>query len=121
MKVPGPAHPIEITANPNRVVVTFDGCRIADTTDALSFNEAGYPTVAYIPREDVDMSRLARTAHTTHCPFKGDANYFSIESGDATAENAVWTYEDPYPAVAEVRDRLAFYTDKVELTEEPAT
>lgn len=120
MRVPGSDHPIEITANPNRVVVTFDGLRIADTTDALSFEEAGYPAVAYIPREDVDMSRLARTAHTTHCPFKGDASYFSIESEGATAENAVWTYEEPYPAVADIRDRLAFYTDKVELREETA-
>ena len=120
MKVPGPDHPIEITANPNRVVVTFDGVEIAATTDALSLEEASYPAVAYIPRDDVDMSRLVRTTHTTHCPYKGDASYFSIESGGTTAENAVWCYEAPYPAVAQIRDRLAFYTDKVELREDAA-
>lgn len=121
MKIPGPDHPIEIAANPNRVVVAFGGVEIAATTDALSLEEASYPAVAYIPREDVDMSRLVRSTHTTHCPYKGDASYFSIESGGATAENAVWSYEDPYPAVAQIRDRLAFYTDKVELREDAAT
>ena len=121
MKVPGPDHPIDIITNPNRIIVTFDGQRIADTTDALSLREAGYPAIFYIPRSDVDMSRLASTAHTTHCPYKGDASYFSIESNGTTAENAVWSYEDPFPAVAEIRDRLAFYTDKVEVREEAAT
>ncbi len=120
MKTPRPGHSIEIAANPNRVVVTFDGRHIADTTEALRMVEAGYPPVAYVPRQDVDMSRLTPTSHTTHCPFKGDAGYFSIESDGATAENAVWTYEAPYPAVARIKDHLAFYADKVEVREEGA-
>ena len=118
MTTPGSGHSIEIEPNPDRVVVTFNGHRIADTTRALRMIEAGYPPVAYIPRQDVDMSRLTPTSHSTHCPFKGDAGYFSIACDGVTAENAVWTYESPYPAVAEIKGHLAFYADKVEIREE---
>ena len=78
----------------------FAGRVVADTTRALSLAEASYPPVQYIPRADVDMNLLARTAHATHCPYKGDAAYYSIAADGRTAENAVWTYEQPYPAVA---------------------
>lgn len=116
MKEPGPAHPISIVANPNRIRV-FAGDRvIADTTHALTLRETTLPAVHYIPREDTDMTRLSRTAHSTHCPYKGDASYFSI-GADHTAENAVWSYEQPFPAVAEIRERLAFYPNKVRIEE----
>lgn len=117
MKAPNRPHAFEIGPNPHRVVVTFKDHRIADTKEALRFEESGLPPVAYIPRHDVDMSRLSRTAHTTHCPFKGDAVYYSIVSDVGTAENAVWSYEAPYPAVAEIKDHLAFYADRVEIRE----
>ncbi len=82
--------------------------------------EAGYPAVFYVPRKDVDMTKLARTDHATYCPYKGDAAYFSIASGGARAVNAVWTYESPFPAVEPIREHLAFYTDRVDSIEEQA-
>jgi uncharacterized protein (DUF427 family) len=113
MKVPGPDHPITITANPKRVRVLAGGKVVADTTRALALKEATYPVVQYIPREDADQSVLAKTTHSTYCPYKGDASYFSIKAGDATIENAVWTYETPYPAMQEIEGYLAFYPSKV--------
>ena len=80
MKLPGPDHPITITANPKRVRVSAGGVVIADTTHALTLKEASYPAVQYVPREDANMALLARTERTTHCPYKGDANYFSINA-----------------------------------------
>ncbi len=118
MKQPGPDHPITIERNGKRVRVTFAGKIIADTTRALSLKEASYPAVNYIPRADADMSALEPTTHSTHCPYKGDAGYFSISIDGRNAENAVWTYEAPYPAVAEIKDHLAFYASKVDAIEE---
>ena len=83
----------------------------------MTLQEAKYPAVQYIPRADVDMAQLARTAHATYCPFKGDCSYYSLPSAGAHGENAVWTYEAPFPAVEEIRNYLAFYPDRVEITE----
>jgi uncharacterized protein (DUF427 family) len=118
MKISGPDHPITVVPNRNRVRVRFAGHVIADTTRALTLAEASYPPVQYIPRADVDMGVLARTAHTTHCPYKGDAAYYSIATGGRTAENAVWTYEQPYPAVASIAGHLAFYRNRVDAIDE---
>jgi len=114
MRIPGPDHPIAITLNPHRVRVRFAGRTIADTTRALTMKEAHYPPVHYIPRSDADMSALSRTAHTTYCPYKGDAAYFDIPALGDKGANAVWTYEQPYPAVAEIAGHLAFYPDRVD-------
>ncbi|HTS54690.1 MAG TPA: DUF427 domain-containing protein [Burkholderiales bacterium] len=122
VKIPGPEHPITIAPNPARVVVSVGGRVIADTRNALTLREATYPPVQYIPREDVDMSQLERTDHATYCPYKGDCAYYSIPAGGARSANAVWTYETPYSAVAEIKDHLAFYPDRVDAIEErPAT
>ena len=94
-----------------RVQVIFKGEVIADTRDAVAFEEGAYPVVYYIPREDVRMERLERTAHMTHCPHKGDASYYSIQDGPA---NAVWSYEQPKENVLSIRNLLAFYADKVD-------
>jgi uncharacterized protein (DUF427 family) len=118
MKLPGPDHPITITTNPKRVRVLFAGKVVADTTRALTLKEASYPAVQYIPRQDADTSLLAPTRHSTHCPYKGDASYFSIKAADRTAENAVWSYEQPYPAMAEIKDYLAFYPNRVDKIEQ---
>jgi uncharacterized protein (DUF427 family) len=117
MKVPGPDHPITIKLNPKRVQVTFSGHLIVDTRGALALKEADYPTVFYIPREDVETAVLGRTAHTTHCPYKGDAAYYTLSRDGQVLENAVWSYEDPYPAVEQIRGYLAFYPDKVAINE----
>jgi uncharacterized protein (DUF427 family) len=118
IKVPGPDHPITIERNPNRIVVSVAGRVIADTRDALTLREAGYPAVHYIPRKDADMALLQRTDHATYCPYKGDCAYFSIPVGGERSTNAVWTYEAPYAAVASIKDHLAFYPDRVDAIEE---
>jgi uncharacterized protein (DUF427 family) len=115
---PGPDHPITLTENLARVVVTVAGRVIADTRGAVTLSEANYPPVQYIPREDVDMSQLERSDHTTYCPFKGDCAYYSIPAGGARSTNAVWTYEAPYPAVIQIKDHLAFYPNRVDSIEE---
>ena len=111
IKVPGPDHPIGTTPNPNRVVVKIAGLVVADTHRALTLQEANYPPIQYIPRSDVDMSQLARSAHTTYCPYKGDCNYYSA---NARRDNVAWTYEQPYEAVSSIKDHLAFYADRVD-------
>jgi uncharacterized protein (DUF427 family) len=118
IRVPGPDHPITIARNANRVVVKVAGRIVADTQDALTLREASYQPVQYIPRKDVDMTLLAPTDHTTYCPYKGDCAYFSIPLGGERATNAVWSYEAPYPAVAAIKDHLAFYPDRVDAIEE---
>ena len=114
IKVPGPNHPISIERNSARVVVSVAGDVIADTCDALTLREADYSPVQYIPREDVDLSELKRTDHATYCPYKGDCNYYSVPSGGTKSVNAVWTYENPYPAVAQIKGHVAFYPDRVD-------
>jgi uncharacterized protein (DUF427 family) len=118
IKIPGPDHPITIERSRKRVVVSVGGAVLADSRDALILREASYPAVLYIPRKDVDMTLLERSAHATYCPYKGDCAYFSIPSGGKRAINAVWTYEAPYDAVAAIRDHLAFYPDRVDSIEE---
>jgi uncharacterized protein (DUF427 family) len=114
IKIPGPDHPITVTPNPKRVVVTLAGKVVADSRDALTLKEASYPAVQYIPRKDVDMALLARTDHATYCPYKGEASYFSIPLGGERSVNAIWTYESAYPSVAAIQDHLAFYPDRVD-------
>jgi uncharacterized protein (DUF427 family) len=114
MKIPGPDHPISIQASPSHVVVTVGGRIIADTRNALTLREATYPAVQYIPRRDVDFDALKRTEHTTYCPYKGDASYFSISVGADRSVNAVWTYETPFEAMAQIQDYVAFYPDRVD-------
>ena len=117
MKLPGPDHPITLTPNPRRVRVEVDGHVIADSAAALTLQEASYPAVQYIPREDIEMGFFARTDHHTNCPYKGDASYFSTKIDGDMLENVAWSYEDPYPAMEQIRGMLAFYTNKVRVYE----
>jgi uncharacterized protein (DUF427 family) len=118
MMVPGPDHPITIEPNPARVVVSIAGRVLADTRDALTLREASYPAVQYIPLKDVDASLLERTSHATYCPYKGECNYYSIPIGGERSVNAVWSYESPFAAVAQIREHVAFYPDRVDGIEE---
>jgi uncharacterized protein (DUF427 family) len=120
VKIPGPDHPITIELASKRVVVRSGDKVIADTVHALFLREAKYPAVQYIPRNDVDMSALVRSETTSYCPYKGEASYFSIPSGGGRSVDAVWSYEAPHDAVAEIKDYLAFYPDRVEGISESA-
>ena len=117
-KLPGPDHPITVESNPSRIQVRVAGALLADTCEALTLRESHYPPVHYIPRKDVDMRLLERTDFTTYCPFKGDCSYYSIPTGGEKSINAVWTYETPYSAVAQIKDYLAFYPSRVDTIEE---
>jgi uncharacterized protein (DUF427 family) len=118
---PGPDHPITVEPTKARVVVKAGGRVIADSRNALTLQESTYPAVQYIPLADVDSGVLERTDHETYCPYKGDAGYYSLNAGDVKGENAVWTYEKPYDAVAPIKDHVAFYpnvVDSIELIED---
>ena len=117
MKLPGPDHPITITQNPRRVRVTAGDIVIAETSKALTLKEARYPAVQYVPREDANMALLERTDRVTHCPYKGEASYYSVKADGKTLDNAIWTYETPFPAMTEISGHLAFYPDKVKIEE----
>ena len=109
-----PEHRIETKPAGVRVRVTFNGEVIADSRDAIRLDESKYAPVYYLPRKDVNMERLTRTTHSTHCPFKGDASYYTLSSGGRTVANAVWSYEEPYDEMSVIKERLAFYPDKVD-------
>jgi len=111
-----PEHRIETQPAGLRVRVTLNGEVIADSRDAVRLEEGDYPPVFYFPRKDVRMDRLARSSHQTYCPFKGTASYYSLKDGP---ENAVWTYEKPYDEMTAIKERLAFYPDKVGSIETP--
>jgi uncharacterized protein (DUF427 family) len=117
MKIPGPDHPITLTPAAKRWRAKFAGHVIADSAEALIVQESTYPPVVYFPRADVEMAYMSRTDRGTHCPYKGDANYFTVLMDGQFAENAVWTYEQPFPAMEALEGRLAFYTDKIEVYE----
>ena len=118
MSSSGHPHAITIENNPNCIKVAFNGTVIAETTRALVLKEGPLPPATYIPREDVQMSYLQRTDHSTHCPFKGNASYFSVRVGNEIADNAVWTYETPIDSVAQIKNCLSFYVEKLDVSEE---
>jgi uncharacterized protein (DUF427 family) len=117
IRIPGPDHPITISPAGATVRVTVAGRIVAESTRALRLEENGYPPVYYLPRDDADTSLLIRTTHSTYCPYKGDCTYYSIPSGGTKSENAVWTYENPYEAVASIKEYLAFYPTRVDAIE----
>ena len=119
IRIPGPDHPISVEPASMRVKVTANGHIIADTVEALVLREATYPPVFYIPRKDANLALLSRSDHSTYCPYKGEAAYFSLPAGVDQAENAIWTYEAPYDAVAPITDHLAFYPDRVTIEQLP--
>ena len=117
MLTPGPDHPITLDPCRSRVRASFGHHVIADTDDALILREASYPPVYYFPKDHIEMGFFGRTDHSTQCPYKGDATYWTLTMDGDVAENAAWSYEDPFPAVAPIKGRLAFYPTKVEIYE----
>ncbi|MEY8830558.1 DUF427 domain-containing protein [Sedimentitalea sp. XS_ASV28] len=104
------ANHIRIRKKPGTWTVRSGGAVLGETTAALELSEGDLAPVIYFPRDDIAMAFLDRTDKTTHCPHKGDANYYSIVNKSSVDENAVWTYENPLEAVAEIKDHLAFAT-----------
>jgi uncharacterized protein (DUF427 family) len=110
-------HPITISAAGGKIRVTVAGRVVAESTRALRLEEKGYPPAYYLPRSDADMSLLARSGLYTYCPYKGDCTYYGIPVGGTKSEDAVWTYETPYAAVAGIREYLAFDPSRVDSIE----
>jgi uncharacterized protein (DUF427 family) len=117
MKMPGPDHPITITPAARTWRARFNGQVIADSAQAVVLQEASYPAVIYFPRRDVTMGALSRTERSTHCPYKGDAAYFTLGVDGQVAPNVIWSYETPFPAMAAIAGHLAFYADRVDVYE----
>ena len=111
---PGPNHPITIEPTAGHVTVTVAGRTIADTRSALTLRESSYAPVQYVPRSDVNLALLERSSTSTYCPYKGDASYFDVVIGGDRRSDAIWTYENAYPAVAKIAGYLAFYPDRVD-------
>jgi uncharacterized protein (DUF427 family) len=121
VKIPDATHPIAIKPTGSRVTVRVGGTVVATTDQALSLAESNYPVVQYVPLADVDQSLLDRTTTQTYCPYKGDASYYSVQTpGGETETDLIWTYDHPYPSVAEIAGHVAFYPDRAEITVDPA-
>jgi uncharacterized protein (DUF427 family) len=114
---PSASHPITVEPTGTHVTVRINGEVVADTDDALTLQEATYPAVQYIPLRDVSAQRLTPSDTETYCPFKGDASYYHVitAAGEAV-DDAIWTYREPYPAVAAIAGHVAFYPDKADIT-----
>jgi uncharacterized protein (DUF427 family) len=121
VKIPDASHPIAIRPTGSHVTVRLGGTVIAETDRALSLAEASYPVVQYIPLDDVDKSLLEPSATQTYCPYKGEASYYTVTTADGRTEaDVIWTYEHPYPSVAEIAGHVAFYGDRAEITIDPS-
>ena len=111
-----PDHTLTFDDAPATLRVRVGDTVIAETRRGLTLREGRYPPVVYVPREDCAMDRLPRVAHSTHCPFKGDASYFDFaDEGSNRVEQVAWSYEDPFDQMEALRDHLAFYADRVTL------
>lgn len=117
MKLPGPDHPITVKPQAGTVRVRFGGQVLAETTHALLLQESTYPAVLYIPRADVRMDLFQPTSNASHCPYKGDASYFSAVVDGKRSENAAWSYEKPFDHMTVIKDHLAFYPNRVDAIE----
>ena len=115
---PNPDHLIRIVPHPARLRVRWNGKIVADTTDALMLYEANYPGVRYVPHADVDMMLLETSQYKTRCPYKGEASYFSLRDGGRRVENAVWSYEAPFPVAKDIAGYLAFDPKHVEFVDD---
>lgn len=114
MKQPGPDHPITIEPHHGRVRVRVGGSVVADTVRALVLREAALPPVQYIPREDIAADLFEPSPLHTHCPFKGEASYWTATAGGLVRPDCAWSYERPYEAVAAIAGYFAFYPDRVD-------
>ena len=112
---PGPDHPVTIEQKHTPVCITLAGESVLEARQHLELRESSYAPVIYIPRDQIDMTHLERSDHTTWCPYKGEASYYHLRTANgAISENAVWTYETPFPAIADIGDALAVYPDRVD-------
>ncbi|MGH3491881.1 MAG: DUF427 domain-containing protein [Sciscionella sp.] len=111
------AHEISTEPSGNRVRIEVDGTLLADTDNAVLLHEAGLPVRRYLPRADVRMELLERTQTSTHCPFKGDAEYFSARIGEQLHTDLAWSYPTPLEHRGDIAELIAFDDDRVDTVE----
>jgi uncharacterized protein (DUF427 family) len=109
-------HPIDIKATEGHVAVHINGQQVAKTNNALTLIESTYPAVQYIPMGDVDVNLLQKSARTSYCPYKGDAEYYSVVTESETVDDVVWTYNALFPSVAPIGGYVAFYAERADIT-----
>ena len=109
-----PKHSISIEPAGKTVELLFAGKTVASSSTVLTLREGSYPPVYYFPRQDVRMDLTHATSHSTYCPFKGDASYWSVCVGDNIAENAIWSYENPYDEMRQIEGYVAFYWQRMD-------
>ena len=108
-------HTITITPSDVHVEVWVSGVKIAESDAPTLLDETGLPTRYYLPRTDVRMDLLRKTTFSTHCPFKGDASYWSLDLDGETHDGLVWSYESPIPQAEAITGMLCFYPERVDL------
>ena len=113
-----PDYDISTEKSDGRVRINFAGVAIADSSNAILYRESRLPPVYYFPRGDVRMDLLRRTRHRSHCPFKGNASYWSVQVGDTKIDNCVWSYENPLADAGAIKGHLAFWLGKLGTTYE---
>ncbi len=109
-----PKHRILFEPYPRRLRAVVGDRVVLDTTRAKLLHETGMLAVPYVPLEDVDPDVLVRTDRSSHCPFKGDASYWSIRVGERELESVVWGYEDPMEGAGWLRGHVALYWDRID-------
>ncbi|MEW1724773.1 DUF427 domain-containing protein [Streptomyces sp. NPDC093109] len=102
-------HTITVEQGSERVRVVRDGQLLAESSRPLVLRETGCPVRYYLPPDDVRTELLTPSPTTTHCPFKGDASYWSLPD----APDLVWAYPTPKAEVAQVKDHFCFYDTEV--------
>jgi uncharacterized protein (DUF427 family) len=108
------SHRVWTEPNGRRVRVFMGGQAVADSTRTIYLFETGHLPVYYFPRSDVRFDLLEPTDHHTHCPYKGDASYYSVTAGGRRADNAVWAYPQPLPSLPQLAEYVAFYWDSAD-------
>jgi uncharacterized protein (DUF427 family) len=111
-----PRKRVEALASSRHVTVTLDGVVLADSSSPVLLFETDLPTRYYLPREDVRLDVLSPSSNRSHCPYKGDADSYWDALAPAEARNVAWSYSAPFPAVAKVAGRIAFYNELVDIT-----
>ena len=117
-KAPGfdknPAHRVDIAPSQVHVTVEINGVTVADSKRTQRLDESNHGPVYYVPRADVNMALLSKTDHSTYCPYKGHASYYTIAASGRVSENAIWSYETPYDECAPIAGHMAFYASRVD-------
>jgi uncharacterized protein (DUF427 family) len=106
---------VDLLPSSRHVRVEVDGATIAESTKPTLLFETGLPVRYYLPKTDIRMDLLVRTATASHCPYKGEASYWSLTLGETVVEDVAWSYRTPLPESQKIAGLVSFYAEKVDL------